>query len=458
MNKLITGTITSVNGQVVTITAESDVLPNISDLLVSPDNPDVFLKVLSYVNRRDYRCLSMSAKQLLHRGMQIISTGKPINIPVGNSILGRTMDVFGEPRDGLPAIEHTKRIPVYRSPPEYNTIPTTNDVIETGIKAIDFFTPFLKGGKIGFIGGSGVGKTVLLTELLRNITTQHKGVSIFAGIGERLNEGHKLLEDLKKTHTLEKTALYFGQIGENSAVRFHTAWAALSAAEYFRDQEKQDVLFFVDNLYRFVQAGSEIASLMGMLPSELGYQATLESEIASFENRLVNTEHGTITSIQNIYVPADDLTDPSISTIISHIDSVVVLSRDVASRGIFPAIDMAKTSSELTNVSYIGKEHNTLATQTRELLNEYDRLTRVVSIVGEEELSARDQLMYQRGKKLIHYMTQPFHVTEAQTGRKGISIARNDMLNDVKQIISGKTDIVPADKLLFIGTLNELGL
>lgn len=454
----IVGIIRSVNGQIAHVDLTSLDMPAFSEILACPEDPTVLLEVHSFSGRESVFCVSLSHKDKLHRGMRLIRTHKPISVPVGPETLGRVMNLFGIAQDGGPDLSNIKHSPIYRQPPSYDSIKTTSEIIETGIKMVDFFTPFIKGGKIGFIGGAGVGKTVLLTELLRNITKGHQGVSVFAGIGERINEGYKLWKDLENAGTLQKTALFFGQINENAAIRFRVASAALTVAEYFRDEGKKDVLFFVDNVYRFIQAGSELSALLETSPSELGYQATLETEIAGFQNRLVNTNDGSITSIQNIYVPADDLTDPSILAITSHIDSVVVLSRDVASLGHYPALDPIKSASELTSPEYIGEHHHSLLTQARELLNEYERLTRIVGIVGEEELTAQDQLTYERAKKLLNYMTQPFFVAEHQTGREGKFVDRITTLSDVEQILKGRIDIVPAEKLLYIGSLDELGL
>lgn len=451
------GVITAILGQVVQVTFPESNLPNVHEILTSVDEPDMKLEVHSYISRTTVSCLSLTHKDLMHRGMTVVSTGQPLSVPVGGQTLGRLLNLFGEPQDDNPTPLAASTRPIYHDAPAFNSITTKTDIIETGIKMVDFFTPFVKGGKIGFVGGAGVGKTVLLTELLRNITTLHTGVSVFAGIGERINEGHKLWHDLIEAHTLDKTALFFGQMNENAAVRFRIAWAAITAAEYFRDEEHKDVLFFVDNVYRFIQAGNELSALMETIPSELGYQATLESEIAAIENRLVNTENGSITSVQNIYVPADDLSDPSIQTITGHIDSVVFLSREVASRGHFPAVDPMHSSSELTSISYIGERHAHLVTQARELLNEYDRLKRIVGIVGEAELTSKDQLIYKRSQKLLYYMTQPFFVAEKQTGRKGVFVKRETTLNDVEQILSGRLDALPSEGFLYIGSLADIG-
>jgi len=453
----IIGTITSVNGQLVTVTSTRDQLPALHEILTGTGKDDIKLEVYAYLNYRTYRCLSMTSTKLLNRGMQLISTGSPITIPVGSGILGRVVNIFGEPQDDGEGLMDQPRLSIYRSAPPYTTIRTTGDMIETGIKIVDFFTPFVKGGKSGFIGGAGVGKTVLLSELIRNVTTSRESISVFAGIGERIREGHELWEYLRSSKKLDRSVLVLGQIDENAAVRFRTAWSAATIAEYFRDEEKKDVLVFIDNVFRFVQAGSELSSVLEITPSELGYQATLESEVAEFENRLVNTDSASITSVQNIFVPADDLTDPGITTIMSHLDSVVVLSRDIASRGIYPALDPLRSTSELINREVIGDEHYEAVTAAQELLVEHEHLSRIVSIVGEEELSAKEQLTYQRGKKLTYYMTQPFFSTEAQTGRKGVYIPRTQTVADVKAIMYGKVDVVDTQKLLYISTLNEIG-
>ena len=452
------GVISAIFGQVVQTKFPESHLPDIHDILTSIEEPRVKLEVYSYVSRTTINCLSLTHKDYLRRGMPVVSTGEPLTIPVGHHMLGRLVNLFGEPQDLEKTLAANQRRPIYRTPPSLNSITTKTEIIETGIKMVDFFTPFVKGGKIGFVGGAGVGKTVLLTELLRNITMKHTGVSVFAGIGERINEGHRLWHDLIDAKTLDKTALLFGQMNENAAVRFRIAWAALALAEYFRDEEEKDVLFFVDNVYRFIQAGNELSALMETMPSELGYQATLESEIASIENRLVNTDKGSITSVQNIYVPADDLSDPGIQAITSHIDSVIILSREVASRGHFPAVDPVHSSSELTDVSYIGERHAKLVTQARELLNEYERLKRIVGIVGEDELSSTDQLIYKRSQKLLYYMTQPFYVAEKQTGRKGVVVPRETTLNDIEQIITGRMDTLPAESFLYIGSIADTGI
>lgn len=452
------GRVISISGQIVAIEYDGDVIPDFYEILTTKDNPQVRLEVFSYKNNRVLNCLSLSHRTLLYRGMHIVSTGKSISVPVGPQILGRVINLFGEAQDRQGSLDSLPTKSIYRSRSASGKVKTTTQMVETGIKVIDFFTPFLKGGKIGFVGGAGVGKTVLLTELLRNITAKIEGVSIFAGIGERIREGHELWQYLKESGTLAKTVMILGQINENAAVRFRVAWAASSLAEYFRDEEKKDVLFFVDNVFRFLQAGNELSALMETIPSELGYQATLESEIAEFENRLVTTDQGSITSIQNVYVPADELADPSVAAIMNYIDSVVVLSRDIASRGLYPAVDPIKSASSFINPDILGNEHYQTVTEAREILSENNRLSRIVAIVGENELSARDQLNYQRGKKIIHYMTQPFFSTQNQTGRTGLFVPRDKTIQDVRNILAGKVDIVPPEKLLYIGSLDQIGL
>ncbi len=452
------GTVISVVGQVVGIESDGEHKPDFFEILTTEENPSIRLEVFSYKNDTTIYCLSLSSRTLLHRGMKIVSTGKPIHIPVGPEVLGRVINLFGETQDMGPSIEGLKTQSIYKKDAAYSAVKTTTQMVETGIKVIDFFTPFLKGGKIGFVGGAGVGKTVLLTELLRNITRGQEGISVFAGIGERIREGHELWQYLQESGTLQKTVMILGQINENAAVRFRVAWAASALAEYFRDTQKKDVLIFVDNVFRFLQAGNELSALMETIPSELGYQATLESEIAQFENRLVTTENGSITSIQNIYVPADELADPSVAAIMSYVDSIVVLSRDIASRGLYPAVDPIKSSSSFIHPSIVGIDHYQTVTEAREVLSEYNRLARIVAIVGENELSARDQLTYQRGKKIIHYMTQPFFSTQNQTGRTGLFVPRAKTVEDIQKILSGKADIVPPEKLLYIGSLDEIGI
>ena len=451
------GRIRGVHGQIVEVEYEKkENLPAFFEILTCPQNPSVRLEVYAFSDRNSLFCLSISAKDILFRDLPIVSTGKPLTIPASEKLLGRIINIYGEPQDDLGPIGNADLIPIYKDHPSFETVETPDTILETGIKQIDFFTPFVKGGKIGFVGGAGVGKTVLLTELLRNITEKHKGLAVFAGIGERIREGHELAEAVKASGVSSKITMIFGQMNENAIIRFRVAWAATAIAEYFRDRLKKDVLFFADNTYRFIQAGSEVSALLESIPSELGYQATMESEISNFENRLVSTKSGSITSIQTVYVPADELSDVAVAAIISHLDTVVILSRNLASRGFYPPIDPLLSSTSTLAKRIVGEEHYEIATKAIELLHNHQRLSRIVAIVGESELSPFDRLVFQRAGKIINYMTQPFFTTEAQTGKKGIIVDRNKTVRDVQRIINGELDNVSAEKLLYLGSLDEL--
>jgi len=453
-----TGVVRRVRGQVVEIEYAGTKLPELRELLTSPDDTKIHLEVFAYTRNQSILALSLTQKSWLRRNMPIISTKSTLTVPVGEGIMGRVINLFGQPQDNSGELKIDKLKPIYEEATTRTTTPTKVELLETGIKPIDFFTPFIKGGKIGFVGGAGVGKTVLMTELLRNVIKQTQGVAIFCGIGERIREGHELWLMLRQFDALSRTGLIFGQMNENAAVRFRTAWAATALAEYFRDEKKKDILFFVDNVFRFVQAGSELSPMLGQIPSELGYQATLEAEVAAFEERLVNTAKGSITSVQNVYVPADELSDPGVATIMSHLDSVVILSRDLAQRGYYPPIDLFRSSSGLLSSEILGNRHFKAVTSALELINEYERLQRIVAIVGESELQAEDRLTYQRTSKLINYMTQPFYTTEIQTNRSGTTVAKEDVISDVEKILGGELDKIDADKLLYIGNISKLQL
>lgn len=452
------GRVRAVVGQVVEVEFEGKNLPKHLDVLTSPENDKIRLEVFAYSGSNTLFGLSLTPKAWLYRDLPIVTTGQSLTIPVGNQVLGRIMNLFGETQDGKQELTDVKRVPIYTSRSKYKEIQPIDEQLETGLKFIDFFTPFMKGGKIGFVGGAGVGKTVLMTELIHNITGKHQGVSVFGGIGERIREGHELYINLEKSGVLDKVALLMGQMNENAVIRYRAAWAATALAEYFRDVEKKDVLFFVDNTYRFVQAGSEVSTLIGGIPSELGYQATLETELSDFENRLVATKDGSITSVQAVYVPADELSDVGVAAIMGHLDTVVILSRNIASRGYYPAIDPILSSSSALSKRVIGEDHYNIATQAVEMLNEHQRLSRIVAIVGEAELSPHDQLVYQRAKKILNYMTQPMFTTEIQTGKKGVYVEKEKTIRDVKSIISGQVDQIPAEKFMYIGDLVSANL
>lgn len=457
--KVFSGRVRGVRGQIVEVEYDSrEGLPKFFDILFSPENKDVRLEVYAYGDDNSLYCLSLTKRRYLYRGMPIESTGGPLKVPVGDNVLGRVFNLFGEPVDNKGPIENIDYRPIYRDKEQAVEVVTSQEILETGIKQIDFLTPFVKGGKTGFVGGAGVGKTVLMTELLHNITFKHEGVSMFAGIGERIREGHELMKALEESKVISRVALIFGQMNENAIIRFRVAWAAAALAEYFRDIQKKDVLFFADNVYRFVQAGAEVSAVLGSIPSELGYQATLETEITNFEDRLVSTSNASITSCQTVYVPADELSDVGVAAILSHLDAQVILSRDRASRGYYPPIDALASSSNTLNRRVVGDRHYEVATKALETLHNHQRLSRIVAIVGEAELSAEDQQIFQRAKRLINYLTQPFYTTEAQTGKKGAFVERETTINDVDMILNGKTDQVPEDKFMYIGSLGEAKL
>jgi F-type H+-transporting ATPase subunit beta len=447
-----------VKGQITAVRWEEETLPQLLEVLTSPDEPRVKLEVHSFARQNKIYCLSLSPTELLVRGMPLVSTGQPLTIPVGKQILGRVINLFGEPLDGQGEITTDTTLPIYVAAPSFGLLKAGDEIVETGVKAIDFFTPLFKGGKVGLVGGAGVGKTILMSEILHNITEKYHGVSVFAGIGERIREGHELWRELEKADVLNKTVMLMGQMNENAAVRFRSAAAAATITEYFRDREKKDVLLFVDNTFRFAQAGSEVATLLGEIPSELGYQATLESEMANFQNRLVATENGAITSIQTIYVPADELSDPAVNAAMSYVDSVVILSREIAQRGHYPPVDPLRSSSTILKKEVVGEKHFTTATQALEVLDRYERLSRVATIIGEAELSPHDQLIYQRAKKLLNYLTQPFFVTEKQSSRLGVFVTKEQTVRDIELILKGEFDTVPDERFLYIGSLDDTGM
>ena len=474
MNDNYVGKVKAVSGQIVIVESENQTLPNIGDILTSREDSSIQLEVYSYAKSEIY-CLSLTEVSKVYRNMPIYNTGTQINIPVGSPTLGRVMNLYGEEEDGKGPIKSTVKMPIYDRAPVFNTLQAHSEILETGIKVIDFVAPFLKGGKIGLIGGAGVGKTVLITELIHNISgsnerssssnerssssNSNKGVAVFAGIGERVREGEELYKSLEESKTLSKISLIFGQMGENPAIRFRVASAAATLGEYFRDEEKKDVLFFIDNIYRFVQAGNEVSTLLGSIPSEQGYQASLQAELGNIQERLVSTVNGSITAIQTVYIPSDDLSDAGVAAVLSYLDTTITLSRAVSQLGLYPAIDLLQSSSSiLSNPGIIGRDHYNLITAVQQILTRYNQLERIVAILGESELSAEDQISYSRAKKLINYMTQPLFVTEAQTGKKGKFVPRQTTIQDIKLLLSGKLDKIEAEKFLYIGSLKEAGL
>lgn len=451
------GRIRDIRGQVATVLCDGEYRPPLREMLYVERDPTIRLEVYAYENDRIVRCLLLSSVTTVIRGDRVNTTGQEITVPVGKEVLGRAMDLFGNPEDGKGAIQaHTSKSIHSHDRKQFVDQRTTREIMETGIKAIDFFTPMQRGGKLLLVGGAGVGKTVLMSEILQGLIGHHEGVSIFAGIGERTREGHELWEWLGKQGILNRVVLMLGNIHKNAAVRFRTAWAAATVAEHFRDEEQQDILFFMDNVYRFLQAGSELATLAGEIPSEFGYQSTLQSEIAQFESRLKSTESHSVTSVQTMYLPADELSDPSIAVTIPHVDSTVILNRSIAQQGRLPAVDYLRSRSALIDPGIIGQEHYNAVTKAVDLLLQYEKLSRIVAIVGRDELSTENQRAYDRGQKILNYLTQPFFAAEVQTGKKGVHVSRSQTIRDIHRIIQGDVDTIPASALLYIGTLDSL--
>ncbi len=435
--------------------------PNLHDLLVLEDDKETKMEIIRSSGHSTFFCLCLSHTTNLYRGATVINTEKPILIPVGEKVLGRVMDIFGGEIDGKGKIITKEKRPIYGSFPTYTDLSTHQEILETGIKAIDFFSPIAKGGKIGLFGGAGVGKTLLLTEVIHNIVIlkkegQEKNVSVFAGVGERTREGHELHQTLSEQNVLPKVSLVFGPMGENPAIRFLTAYTSATIAEYFRDVLKKDVLFFIDNVFRFAQAGNELAVLMSTIPSEDGYQATLSSEMASFHERLVSVSNNSISTIEAIYIPNDDILDQGVQSIFPYLDSTVILSRSAYQEGHLPAVDLISSTSSNLDSELVGELHYKVAPLAQNLLKEAVELERIVSLVGEAELSPEDKLKYKRARKLRNYMTQPFYVAESQTGRPGAYVTRLTAVEDVNDILNGKYDEIPEEKFLYIGSAKDL--
>lgn len=449
------GTIISIRGDLVEVEfPESSLFPG--EILVVKENPLLKLEVHSNPQKNIYLCIALCDPGKLKRGDFVISTEKPLQIPLGKELLGRAIDIFGIPIDGKGPFKIEKFKPIYLSPPPFSVTSFKREIFETGIKAIDFFTPLLKGGNLGLFGGAGVGKTVLLTELMHNIAFYHKGYSVFAGVGERIREAHELYETLERTKVLPSVVLVFGQMNEPPSIRFRTAFTAVTIAEYLRDFEEKEILFFIDNIYRFVQAGNELSVLFSALPSEEGYQATLGSEIASLEERLISTKQGDLTSVQAIYVPADDFTDAGVQAIMPYFDSIVILSREIYQEGRYPAIDLLNSSSSAISPSILGKKHYELLIEAKKILERYSHLQKIVSLIGETELTQEDRIIYHRARKLLNFMTQNLHVVEDQTGLPGQYVKREETIKGVEEILAGTFDEVGDEKFLYIKSIDEI--
>ncbi len=453
------GTITEIIGPVVDVYFKES-RPTIGEALYvekSGTHGRLTLEVASHLGLDRVRAISMNETAGLTRGEEVTASGAPISVPVGPATLGRLFNVLGETIDGkAPIASETKRLPIHRTPPSFDEQTTKAEVFETGIKAIDLIIPFLKGGKVGLFGGAGVGKTVLIQELIHNVATKHGGYSVFAGVGERVREGNDLYHEMADSGVLEKTALVFGQMNEVPGARARVALTGLTQAEYFRDEGGKDVLFFMDNVFRFIQAGSEVSSLLGRVPSAVGYQPTLSEEMGKLQERITSTKKGSITSVQAVYVPADDLTDPAPATTFAHLDGTVVLSRALASLGIYPAIDPLESSSAALTPEIVGEEHYQVASQVKKVLQRYKSLQDIIAILGIEELSEDDRLTVARARKLERFLSQPFFVGEPFTGISGQYVSREETVRGFKEIVEGKHDDKPEQAFYMKGSIDDV--
>ena len=432
-------------------------LPNLLNaLVIKLGDQEIVAEVAQHIGDDTVRCIAMSATDGLVRGMEAVDTGRPISVPVGEATLGRIFNVLGEPVDDAPAPKNAPELPIHRQAPEYNEISSTAEILETGIKVVDLLAPYLKGGKIGLFGGAGVGKTVLIQELINNIAKQHGGISVFAGVGERTREGNDLYHEMKDSGVLNKTALVFGQMNEPPGARMRVALSGLTMAEYFRDEEQQDVLLFVDNIFRFTQAGSEVSALLGRMPSAVGYQPTLATEMGNLQERITSTKRGSITSVQAVYVPADDLTDPAPATTFTHLDAKTVLSRQIASLGIYPAVDPLESSSRVLDPKIVGKEHYEVARGVQSILQRYKELQDIIAILGMDELSDDDKIIVARARRIQRFLSQPFSVAEAFTGLEGKYVPVKETIRGFKEILEGKHDDLPESAFLLAGTIDEV--
>ncbi len=451
------GVITQIIGPVIDVEFAQGELPEIYNALkiTADDGTVTIAEVQQMLGSNRVRTVAMSSTDGLKRGMKVENTGEPIKIPVGKPILGRILNVIGQPVDNAGAIETENYLPIHRESPKLVDQNTDVEILETGIKAIDLIQPYQKGGKIGLFGGAGVGKTVLIMELIHNIASEHSGVSVFGGVGERTREGNDLWNEMKESGVIDKVALIYGQMNEPPGARMRVGLSALTAAEYFRDFSKQDVLLFIDNIFRFTQAGSEVSALLGRMPSAVGYQPTLATEMGELQERITSTKDGSITSVQAIYVPADDLTDPAPATTFSHLDASTVLSRQIASLGIYPAVDPLASNSRVLDPNIIGEEHYGVTKRVLEILQKYKELQDIIAILGMDELSDEDKLTVNRARKIQRFLSQPFFVAEQFSGIAGKYVKLEDTIRGFKEIIEGKHDDLPEQAFYMVGTIEE---
>ena len=456
MSEIAKGSVAQVMGPVVDIRFEEGHLPSINNALtMQKGDKTLTVEVSQHIGDNVVRCIAMSSTDGLKRGTPVIDTGKAISVPVGRKTLGRIFNVLGDTVDNIPAPEDTERWNIHRPAPAYNELSTSTEILETGIKVIDLICPYAKGGKIGLFGGAGVGKTVLIMELINNIAKEHGGLSVFTGVGERTREGNDLYNEMKESGVLKNTTLVYGQMNEPPGARMRVALSGLTMAEYFRDEEGQDVLLFIDNIFRFTQAGSEVSALLGRMPSAVGYQPTLANEMGALQERITSTKKGSITSIQAVYVPADDLTDPAPATTFAHLDATTVLSRNIASQGIYPAVDPLESTSRILSPEILGEKHYAVAREVQRILQRYQELMDIIAIMGMDELSDEDKLLVGRARKIQRFLSQPFHVSEKFTGIEGTYVPLSETIRGFKEIIEGKHDALPESAFLFVGTIEE---
>lgn len=450
-----TGKILQVIGPVVDIRFDAEHLPSIKNaiLIKTDDGQQMTAEVAQHVGDDVVRCIAMSSTDGLVRGMDCIDTGKPIEVPVGDAVLGRMFNVLGEAIDGLGEVKADQKMPIHREAPTFAEQTTQNEILETGIKVIDLLCPYAKGGKIGLFGGAGVGKTVLEQELIHNIAIEHGGRSVVAGVGERTREGNDMYYEMKNSGVLKNTVLTYGQMNESPGARMRVALSALTMAEYFRDVEHQDVLLFIDNIFRFTQAGSEVSALLGRMPSAVGYQPTLATEMGQLQERITSTKDGSITSVQCVYVPADDLTDPAPAATFSHLDARLVLDRSIAALGIYPAVDPLGSSSRMLDPLVVGEEHYQVARKVQEILQRYRELQDIIAILGMDELGEEDKKIVNRARRIRNFLSQPFSVAEQFTGMKGVYVPVKDTVRSFKEILDGKYDDLPEAAFLSVGTI-----
>ena len=451
------GKIVQVLGPVIDVEFESGKLPMIKDALeITNDGKRLVMEVAGHLGNNIVRCIMLASSEGLSKEMEVSATGSCIKVPVGKQTLGRMFNVLGEAIDGLEQVEGEDQWKIHRNPPSFEDQMPVVEILETGIKVIDLLAPYAKGGKIGLFGGAGVGKTVLIQELIRNIATEHGGYSIFTGVGERSREGNDLWMEMKESGVIDKTALVFGQMNEPPGSRMRVAQTGLTMAEYFRDVENKDVLLFIDNIFRYVQAGSEVSALLGRMPSAVGYQPTLANEVGELQERITSTKNGSITSVQAVYVPADDLTDPAPAATFAHLDATTVLSRKIVEQGIYPAVDPLESSSRILEPDVVGEEHYETARKTQELLQKYKELQDIIAILGMEELDEDDKLAVYRARKIQKFLSQPFNVAENYTGIQGKYVPLSETIKGFKAIISGEMDEYPEAAFLMVGTIDEV--